>query len=513
MTSRHEYDAVIIGGGPAGAAASRLLSLWGHQVCVLTRPQPDRRPLAESIPPSCDKLLELVGVTGAVQKAGFQVSRGNTVWWGAAPRHVMDFADGSTGLQVLRSELDSILLRASVEAGATVRADATVRAVDLERPDPQVSFTDASGEPGSVTGRVILDCSGRSGVIGGAHRSYDRANATIALCGRWKSGDWGLADDTHTLVESYRDGWAWSIPTEPGVRFVTVMVDPRRTELSREPDREAVYLAELAKTVQFRALIGRATRDGDVWGHNASQYSADRYHGSGFLLVGDAGSFIDPLSSFGVKKALASGWLAAVVVNTEREHPNRSTVARELYDRREKYVWSTYRTLAAQFYRDAAKAHGQPFWEARDAAAPPALGDGSPVAFEQSSDPLDTGGEPDVSALRDDPGVLSAFDALRRAPSIRLRPGRGLVRIQGPAVDGRLVILEERLATPELTEGLRFLRGIDLPHLVRLAPEYDQVPDLFDAYCRSQRPVILPDFLGAISVLLAREILVNEAID
>jgi hypothetical protein len=229
------------------------------------------------------------------------------------------------------------------------------------------------------------------------------------------------------------------------------------------------------------------------------------------LLVGDAGSFIDPLSSFGVKKALASGWLAAIVVNTEREHPERRDAARELYERRERYVLSTYRTLAARFYRDAAKAHGHAFWEARDAAAPSSPGDGAiGPAFEQASDPLDTGGEPDVDALKEDPGVLAAFAELRRTPSIRLRPGPGLTRLHGPAVEGRLIIMEERLATPELSGGVRFLRGVDLPHLVRLAPEYDQVPDLFDAYCRTQRPVILPDFLGAVSVLLARGMLVNE---
>ncbi len=318
------FEAVVVGGGPAGAAASRLLSLWGHRVLVLTRRPPQDRPLPVSIPPSSRKLLDVLGVTEAVEDAGFQRSRGNTVWWGEAPTRCVDFPDGSSGFQVLLAELEGLLLEGSAEAGAEVRRDATVRSVDTGSGPARVTFESPGGSPGMAEATLVLDCSGRAGVVAAGFRIHDHANATVALCGLWRRpGGWGLTDETHTLVESYRDGWAWSIPTAPGVRFVTVMVDPRRTALSRGQERDRTYLAELDKTVRMRDLVQAARFDGDTWGHTASQYCAERYQGKSHLLVGDAASFIDPLSSFGVKKALASAWLAAVVANTAARLPRR----------------------------------------------------------------------------------------------------------------------------------------------------------------------------------------------
>src|SRR5690348_17559434 len=80
-------DVAIIGGGPAGAAAGRLLSLWGRRVVLLARGQRPR-PLGESLPPSCTKLFDLLGIRSAVDNAGFVRATGNTVQWAAKPRAI-----------------------------------------------------------------------------------------------------------------------------------------------------------------------------------------------------------------------------------------------------------------------------------------------------------------------------------------------------------------------------------------------------------------------------------------
>ncbi|MGH9219211.1 MAG: FAD-dependent monooxygenase, partial [Vicinamibacterales bacterium] len=87
---------LVLGGGPAGAAASRLLALWGHSVRLITRPAADHR-LAVSIPPSCAKLFDAIGVTTAIARAGFIRATGNTVWWGQQDARVERFADGGLG--------------------------------------------------------------------------------------------------------------------------------------------------------------------------------------------------------------------------------------------------------------------------------------------------------------------------------------------------------------------------------------------------------------------------------
>jgi hypothetical protein len=115
-------------------------------------------------------------------------------------------------------------------------------------------------------------------------------------------------------------------------------------------------------------------------------------------------------------------------------------------------------------------------------------------------------------ALREDPEVQAAFRALKAAPRLRLRPAARLRCARFPAIEEREVVLEERIVEPLLpgaAEGLRFLRGVDLPALVGMAAAHAQVPDLFESYNRAHAPVILPDFLGALSVLVAKGCLEN----
>ena len=120
------------------------------------------------------------------------------------------------------------------------------------------------------------------------------------------------------------------------------MIDPRATELEAAKDVEPIYHAELAKTRHIGPLLEGAAAVEAPWACSASAYSAASFGGVAFLLVGDAGSFIDPLSSFGIKKALASAWLAAVVVHTCLETPHMTGSALALFDRREADMYEAY---------------------------------------------------------------------------------------------------------------------------------------------------------------------------
>ena len=91
------------------------------------------------------------------------------------------------------------------------------------------------------------------------------------------------------------------------------MVDPRRTELRRELGLAGMLRAELDKAKQLTERMAGGRLEGPTRACPASLYGARRYGATGWLLLGDAGSFIDPLSSYGVKKALASAWLGGML--------------------------------------------------------------------------------------------------------------------------------------------------------------------------------------------------------
>jgi hypothetical protein len=300
-----------------------------------------------------------------------------------------------------------------------------------------------------------------------------------------------MSDETHTLVESYDDGWGWSVPVSPSRRYLTAMVDPSLTAIRGGEELTAIYRAELARTTALRGLSDGARLIDEAWARDASPYSASQAGEDGLLQVGDAVSFVDPLSSYGVKKALASAWLAAVVAHTCLE--NRSLVgpALELYEARERSMVDQLRRRTAELSREAARAHQSDFWLDR-----------------AEGDDLDTDSEPDIALLRVDPRVLAAFEELRQRPSLALRAGHEARRIQKATVQRNKVVLVEHLAAPRFPAGVRYLRGIDVVLLSELAISHDQVPNLYEAYNRAGQPATLPDFLGALSVLVGMEILV-----
>src|SRR5215467_14533692 len=124
-------DVAVIGGGPAGSAAARLLASWGQSVLVLAR-SPRQPALAESLPPSSFKLFDEIGVRAAMDRAGFVRATGNTVQWADRARRVELFDRAGLGYQVSRDTFDDLLLASAQVAGAMVERDASVRDVERE---------------------------------------------------------------------------------------------------------------------------------------------------------------------------------------------------------------------------------------------------------------------------------------------------------------------------------------------------------------------------------------------
>lgn len=456
----------VLGGGPAGSAAAKLLAEWGHSVRLITRPAAESR-LAVSVPPSSHKLLDAIGISEAIERAGFIRSTGNTVWWGQSQPRVEPFAGGARGWQVPLQRLDDVMLAEAAAAGVAIERR-IIGGDDLA----------------SSADRFLIDATGRSGLLARAKgvRVHAEGPRTVALVAEWRrAAAWPVPDDTHTLIESYESGWAWSVPTSPGTRYVAVMVDPQRSALARGAAAREIYLAEIDKTVSFRQLTAAAECVDGPKGWDASEYRADHYAGDDWLLAGDAGSFIDPLSSAGVKKALASGWLAAVVAHTCLRTPSMRAHALAFFTQREHEIERHYSRMSRAFLADAAPNHPDAFWRDR-ADAPDAPGT-------------------DAAAVRD------ALEALRSAPRLALRPGG--VRIEPrPVVRGHEIVLQPHIVSDG--ESIRHVQGIDVIALRELAPQCSQVADLFEVYCRMHGDVSLHDFLFALATAVARRWLVSQ---
>ena len=471
-------DAVVIGGGPAGSAAARLLTTWGHDVVVLTT-TPDRsRGLAESLPPSTQRVLAEVGVLDAVDAAGFYRSTGNTSCWASRERRVETF--GSLGYQIFRPDFDRLLLDRAAAAGADVREGTRVGAVHVADDGVRVDYT-LNGRPSSTSAQLVIDCSGRAGVVARRLREYEPAYRTYAIVGVWRSDDgWELSDETHTVVETFEHGWAWSVPVDRSTRHVGAMVDGTSPRAATGRELEAAYRGEIAKTVEMRRLLGGAGLL-RVFACDASLYSSRAYAGPRFLLAGDAASFIDPLSSFGVKKALASAWMAAVTAHTCLLHPDRRPVAVDFFSNWERQVYAASLRHSRDFARQASERHPHPFWAARAGVDVPL--------------------QDDIDA----PDVRAAFERIKGASSIVFRLADD-VRLEKAAV-----IRDHEIVVEDAFPGIRFFENVDLVKLAHIACQHTRVPDVFDAYCRAQSPAPLPSVIAGLCHLVTKGILQARA--
>ena len=513
---------LVLGGGPAGSAAAWLLARWGHEVVLVERSagagtaagpgggvgrgegaSPTGHSLAESLPPSTRKVLAATGLLGVVEAGGFQPNGGNTALWGGDGRRD-DFTGGATGFHILRSRFDALLRGAAAEAGAEiVRGVARLpeRIADGEGWRVEVGLGD--GSCAEMRPGWILDCTGRAGVLARRHRVLETAAPTLAVIRRYEhEAGWGNVDPTHAVVESFERGWAWSVPTSPHERHVAVMLDPELHSVMEDaPDLTAAFDAEIAATSLMRSVTTPARPVGDAWAVTASMYTSSTFAPDRALLVGDAASFVDPMSSYGVKKALASAWLAAVTVNTALRTPELAATGVDFYSDRERAMYESLRGGLSRHVADTG-ADGDAFWQKRAEW----LADQPHAAAEAN-----TPDGPDAESLRDDPEMRAAFHSLRLG-SGRLRAGRRDT-VDKPLVIGNRIRMAPSLVTQRFRGGVRYFRDVDLLRVSRLAPISENPGALYEAYSEwaareDLPPVDLANFIGVVALLVADGVLV-----
>jgi hypothetical protein len=188
------------------------------------------------------------------------------------------------------------------------------------------------------------------------------------------------------------------------------------------------------------------------------------------------------------------------VTNTCLRNQALTVPAIDLYIGRERQVYAECMRQSRAFFAEAAAAYGTPFWAARAEHAAGANGD------TVADDELTTD-----EALARDAGVRRAFDDLRAAEHVRLRPADALRFAAVAAIEGREVVMRDALVLPGLDAPLQFAAGVNLPALARLATACGEVPALIAAYHTEVGPVPLAGLLTGLSFLVARHALVAEA--
>jgi hypothetical protein len=171
-------------------------------------------------------------------------------------------------------------------------------------------------------------------------------------------------DATNILVESYGDGWLWTIPLHNGLTSVGAVVDRGAHDRVRGGDLEGFLRSEIAKTTVAARLVARGSLARGPYSIKDWSYLSDRVAGEGYVLVGDAACFVDPLFSSGVHLALSAGVLGAAYVTTALKDPVLGAAASPVYQQLYYTQYERFHEMARLFYSSNRTVESY-FWEAR----------------------------------------------------------------------------------------------------------------------------------------------------
>ena len=367
---------VVIGGGPGGATAATLLARQGFDVVLFERERFPREHVGESLLPASIPILETLGVIDEINAAGFTPKYGATMVWGRDPepwswRFAETNASYPHAFQVWRPTFDHILLRNAADNGVDVREGCWVVDASVEVGAPPVLTVESGGAAGiveTVEADWIVDASGQNGFLARQLdlRAHDDFFRNLAVYSYFRGAERLPEPDAGNIfIEAFEHGWSWAIPLPDDVMSVGVVVDAEwggaQLRDASTDDFLGDRLAQTSRTAEMladaeRLEAPRVIRD---W-----SYTSQRLVGDGFILVGDAACFIDPLFSSGVHLALSSAVLASAYVTSALRKPDMREPAAEVYTQLYMQQYHQFREMAALFYASNRTSDSY-FWEAR----------------------------------------------------------------------------------------------------------------------------------------------------
>ncbi|MCX5611745.1 MULTISPECIES: NAD(P)/FAD-dependent oxidoreductase [unclassified Streptomyces] len=358
---RESADVIVIGGGPAGAVSALVLARQGHNVVLLEKDEFPRFHIGESLLPYMMGLFDQIGLREAVEAQGYVPKFGGefidpteTKFFEGVFR--ADFTKQGEGrhrsaFQVERAKFDKMLADQAEAAGAKVLFGANVTELLMDG-DRMVGVRyEREGQGHELRSAYVVDASGRAGRIAnrfGLRKTLEKLRM-VAVFRHYE----GL-DESHNLgvegdiqVGAHDDGWVWAIPlSKDAISVGTVM--PR--DVLRKTTTEKAFEEHVARIPRITARLTGTRPTTDLRVETDYCYHSDTVTGPGWLMVGDAGCFGDPMFSGGVLVATATAVRAAETLGAALADPAAEGRLFDTYSNYFKTGYDTYIRLIHAYY-------------------------------------------------------------------------------------------------------------------------------------------------------------------
>ena len=337
-TVKPDFDIGIIGGGPAGSSLAAYLAKAGVSCVIFERELFPRPHVGESLVPSSTRVFNDLGFLEQMEEAQFPHKFG-AVW--TANEHARPYDHDWEGLapdchaevrfaereqagvnknytyHVDRGKFDLLLLQHAHKLGAAVYEGVRVSGVDFSSEQPSVRFMMGRREM-AVNVRMVVDASGRQTLLG----NQLKLKVKDPMFDQFAIHTWFSDFDRLALAKSSEHGdyiyihflpttnsWLWQIPITQAITSIGVVTQKHHFAGSKQ-DRERFFWNAVATRPALAEALSRSKQIRSLKEEGDYSYSMKQICGDRFMLVGDAGRFVDPIFSTGVSIALNSARFA-----------------------------------------------------------------------------------------------------------------------------------------------------------------------------------------------------------
>src|SRR5215468_6547991 len=335
--NNNTYDVIVMGGGPAGSSVAGILAREGRQVIVFEKEVFPRHHIGESLMTDTYWTFRRLGILEKLRQSPFvrkySVQFANSTGKESRPFYFFEAVHHESAVtwQITRAQFDHLLIDHAAEQGAVVHQGVLVKQVLFEGDKAvgvEVEMQDGSRE--KFFAKVVVDATGQSAMLSNKFRwrvrdpKLKKAVIYSYFKGAHREPDLNGGATLVLRTQSGSNGWFWYIPLENDITSVGVVADPDYLVKGRGQDLAKIFHEEVEKCEPCRRRVDGAERVDKIYSILDYSYRSKQNAGAGFILIGDAYGFLDPIYSSGVLLALKMAELAADAIHDAFKHDDFS---------------------------------------------------------------------------------------------------------------------------------------------------------------------------------------------
>lgn len=358
------YQVIIVGAGPAGIATALTLSARGISNCIIEARLEPTRKLGEAIPPNAKPLLKKLGILHLVDAPEHIAYYGNKSCWGNNTLEQTEFIQGIHGHGYLldRLHFEKQLRKHAVNQGCLLIAGFKLKKTIRTEQGIEVRIDNGTTTE-SLAAAYIVDATGRkasvSKQLGMTKHSLDSQFAVVC------KAILSTPMEHQIMVEATKNGWWYMAPqneTELTLMFFTLQeLLPHKNEM------ESFIRTELEATLHLSKITSTAYLNFDnLKVMPAGTSRLDTSYGDHWIAVGDAAFSFDPISSYGITSALASGYYAGHALSSDLANEEDAMLA---YGFVVENAFQAYMEKLWSHYKLETRWEGSTYWKNRFPAA------------------------------------------------------------------------------------------------------------------------------------------------